>query len=58
MKDATFVILPEGYVTACEGDDRQDQMQVVRCLIPDEEDPYICANKISDQHNGRQVLVW
>ena len=58
MKDVTFVILPEGYVTACEGDDRQDQMQVVHRLLQKEEDPQVCAMKISDQHDGRQVLVW
>lgn len=58
MKDVTFVILPEGYVTACEGDDRQDQMQVIHRIIPAEQDPYIWANRISTQYDGRQVLVW
>lgn len=58
MKDVIFVILPEGYVTGSEGNDRQDQMQVLHRMISSEEDPYICANKISDQHDGRQVLVW
>ena len=58
MKDVTFVILPEGYVTASEGDDSQIKMQVVHRMIPRDEDPYLCANKISDQHGGRQVIVW
>ncbi len=58
MKDVTFVILPEGYVTAGEGDDRQYLMQVVHRFVPIAEDPYICALQISDQFSGRQVLVW
>lgn len=58
MKDITYVILPENYVTACEGDDRQEHMQVVHRSIPVEEDPYICAIQISKQHDNRQVLVW
>lgn len=58
MKDITFVILPEGYVTACEGDDRQEHMQVVHRSIPAEADPQVHALQISDQFSGRQVLVW
>lgn len=58
MTTTTFVILPVGYVTACQGDDIPEKFEILRCNLSENEDPQLKALEISKKNNDRHVLVW
>ena len=58
MKKFIFVIFPEGYVIGCEGDDVQDQLEILTLLLPESEDPEARTEQIFKLYRDRHVIVW